>query len=157
LRRGRTLLQGLIAPALLLGLSCSTPSPEEQVRELIERAEAAARDRDVGELSDMLSERYRDAAGNGKQQALAILRYQFLQHQSLHLLKRVRTIQSTEPGIVEAVLLVAAADVEFRSVNELESVSAELLRFDLVFAEEDGGDWRVLEAEWRSVGPADFL
>ena len=23
--------------------------------------------------------------------------------------------------------------------------------------EEDGGDWRVLEAEWRSVGPADFL
>jgi hypothetical protein len=157
LRQGRTLLRGPIVLALLLGLSCSTPSPEEQVRELIERAEVAARDRDVGELSEMLSERYRDAAGNGKREALAILRYQFLQHQSLHLLQRTRSIQSTEPGIVEAVVLVAAADVEFRSVSELESISAELLRFDLVFAEEDGGDWRVLEAEWRSVGPADFL
>jgi hypothetical protein len=157
LRPARTLQHGLIVLALSLGLSCSAPSPEEQVRQLIERAEAAARDRDVGALGKMVSDRYRDAAGNGKREALAILRYQFLQHQSLHLLKRARSIRSTEPGIVEAVVLVAAADVEFRSVSELESISAELLRFDLVFAEEDGGDWRVLEAEWRSVGPADFL
>ena len=157
MRLAHAFAHGLIVLILLLGLSCTPPSPEEQVRQLIERAEAAARDRDLGALGQMVSERYRDAAGNGKREALAMLRYQFLQHRSLHLLKRVRSVRHSEPGIVEAVVLVAAADVEFRSVRELESISAELLRFELAFVEEEGGEWKVLEAAWRRVGPADFL
>jgi hypothetical protein len=153
----RAFVTGLVVCALLLVFSCAPPSPEEQVRQRIDRAEAAVRGQDLDALGEMVSERYRDEAGNGKREALALLRYQFHQHESLHLLTQVRSVQLTEPGLVEAVVLVAAADVDIGDVRRLESIPADLIRFELIFAEEDGGEWRVLEADWRRVRPVDFL
>jgi hypothetical protein len=105
----------------------------------------------------MLSDRFRDASGNGKREILALLRYEFARHRSIHLITRVRSIESTAPGTVEAVVLVAVADVEIPDVRALESIQADLLRFDLTFAEEQRGEWRVVAAAWRGLRPVDFL
>ena len=70
---------------------------------------------------------------------------------------QIRSVRLTEPGVVQAEILVAVADVDITDVRALGSIPADLLRFDLVFVEEDRGTWRLLEAEWGSAGPADFL
>jgi hypothetical protein len=127
------------------------------VREVIKDAARAVRNRDPAALGKMVSDRYRDAAGNGKREALALVRYQLLQHMSLHLLKQVRDVRLTGPGVVEAEVLIAVADVDITDVRALGSIPADLLRFDLVFVEEDRGTWRLLEAEWGRAGPADFI
>jgi hypothetical protein len=147
----------LVACGLLATLACSPPSSEEQVGRLIEAAERAAENRDPAALGEMLSDRFRDASGNGKREILGLLRYEFTRHGSVHLLTRVRSIESAAPGSVEAVVFVAVADVEIRDARTLESIQADLLRFDLNFAEEQRGKWRVAAAAWRGLRPADFL
>ena len=147
----------LLALALLLATGCGTDSPAEQVRRLIDDAERAARGHDMDALGEMVSGQYRDAAGYGRREVLALVRYQFQQHRSVSTLKQIRAIQTVDPSTVEAEVLVAVADVALRDLRDLESISADLLLFRLRFIRESDGNWRVIEAEWKEASPADFL
>ena len=57
-----------VAFALLTACSDSG-SPEQQVRSVIDAMEVAAEARDVGDLTEHLSENYRDAQGQDREQA----------------------------------------------------------------------------------------
>lgn len=157
-RRGSVApLSSLLTLVLLLATGCGTDSPADQVRRLIDDAERAARGRDLGALGEMVSEQYRDPAGYGKREVLALVRFQFQQHRSVSTLKQIRAIQTVDSSTVEAEVLVAMADVALRDLRELDSVSADLLLFRLKFVRESDGGWRVIEAEWKEASPADFL
>jgi len=147
----------LFAVSLLIVGACAGETPEQQVRRLIDRAESAVGDRDLGALADMVSDDYRDPQGYGKREVLGIARFQLQQHPSIHTLKRITALRPTGETTMEVELLVAAAGVEIRDFRSLESVSADLLRFRLVVEREAGGRWRVTSAPWKSAEPADFL
>jgi hypothetical protein len=124
---------------------------------MVPAAVEAAREGDLASLSRMVSVRYRDPAGNGKREILALVGFHLRQGDSLYLLERIRSVRQTDAGRVETQVLVAAAAVPIEDWPALDRISAELLLVDLVFGEDEDGEWRVAEARWRRAEPADLL
>lgn len=143
----------------VLATACSgepASTAEQQLRALIAQAEEAAERKDIAVLRRTLSERYADAHGNDRRAIEGILRGHFLRHQSIHLLTRVAAIALPAPGRAQATIYVAMAGRPVATAEELVRLKADLYRFDL-FLEKEGGEWRVLRAEWRPAELGDFL
>jgi hypothetical protein len=146
-----------LAAALLLGGCRGAPDdPEAQVRALVRDAVAAAERKDVGALRAMVSERYADDQGQDKRAVEALLRLHFLRNQSIHLYTRIRSVELAPPDRAQASVLVAMAGVPIASEEQLPGVRADLHRFELELAREDGA-WRVQRAAWRRTEPGEFL
>ncbi|BAV34417.1 hypothetical protein SCL_2128 [Sulfuricaulis limicola] len=152
-------------PVLILVLSisifngaCSSErdSPEAQVRALLAQGEAAAEKKESGVLRQMVSEKYADSQGQDKKAIDAILRYYFLRNQSIHLFTRIRLINFPQPGVAQADVMVAMAGQPISGAEELERLRADLHRFEITLARENG-EWKVIRAEWRRAEFADFL
>lgn len=137
----------LLVALLTAGCGDEPESPEAQVRAQIARAVEAAEARDTGALRAMVSDRYSDPDGRDKRAVEAILRLHFLRNQSVHLYTRVQSVTVSKPDRAEASMLVAMAGVPITSEVELPALRADLHRFDIDFALEDGS-WRVQRAEW---------
>jgi hypothetical protein len=146
----------VVALALMAG--CRTrKSPEQQVRDVIAGAEAAVEDRDIGRLAGLVSNQYADGEDNDRAAVLALVRLQFIRFPAIHLLVRVTQLGISAPGRGEATVVVAMASLPMAAAADLARVSASLYRFDLVFAEESGGHWRVRSAAWSPGRAEDFL
>lgn len=137
----------LLVALLTAGCGDEPESPEAQVRAQIARAVEAAEARDTGALRAMVSDRYSDPDGRDKRAVEAILRLHFLRNQSVHLYTRVQSVTVSTPDRAEASVLVAMAGVPITSEVELPALRADLHRFDIDFALEDGR-WRVQRAAW---------
>ena len=138
--------------------ACSSgkDSPEAQVRALIEQAESSAERKETGALRRLVSEKYSDSQGQDKKAIEAILHYYFLRNESIHLFTRIQQITITQPGVAEAIVMVAMAGQPIADAEELERLRADLHRFDISMAREKEG-WKVTRAEWRRAEFADFL
>lgn len=125
-------------------------SPEQQVREVIEKMEVAAEARDVGELMEHLSGDFRDVNGMGPEEAARHARGYFIANQTIHLVTRVERIEFPTAGEARARVTVgmvgrdaaAAADA-----IDLTSLAADLYEFKIALRREDD-EWRVTFAEW---------
>lgn len=146
-----------LAVAFLAG-ACSSgrDSPEAQVRALLKQGEAAAEKKEAGVLRRLISEKYSDSQGQDKQAVEAILRYYFLRNQSIHLFTRIRQISFPRPDIAQADVMVAMAGQPIADTEQLERLRADLHRFEITLARENG-EWKVTHAEWRRAEFADFL
>ncbi len=72
------------------------------------------------------------------------------------MVKREKSLAVTAPARGEVTLVVAIASVPIESVVDLNAASADILRIDLQFADE-GGDWKLIRADWTSAEPDDFF
>jgi hypothetical protein len=124
---------------------------------MIGDAVAAAGEGDLDSLADMVSERYRDPAGHGKAELLALVRFHVRSERSLHLLEKVRSVRQTGPERIDVEMLLAAAAVPIDDLTAIDRFSGDLLFLEIAFEQESGGDWRVVEARWRRADPADLL
>jgi hypothetical protein len=151
------LLIFLLSVAFFTG-ACSSErdSPEAQVRALLAQGEAAAEKKESAVLRQMMSEKYADSQGQDKKAVDAILRYYFLRNQSIHLFTRIRQINFPQPGVALAEVMVAMAGQPISDAEELERLRADLHRFEITLARENG-EWKVTRAEWRRAEFADFL
>jgi hypothetical protein len=151
-------LAALGAVSLLPLVSCSPQkdSPDAQVRALFARAETAAEQKDLAALRPMLSDKYADGEGRDKKAIEAVLRFYFLRNQAIHLFTRIQSIEFPEASRARAVVLVAMAGGPIKNGQELERLHADLNRFVITLAREDG-EWKVIGAEWRRAEPGDFL
>jgi hypothetical protein len=155
MRPGAPVLAALLLPLLLGGCGASE-TPESRVRRVIAGAERAVEERSLTAVRDLISEAYTDESGYDKRTVLALLNLRLRQHDAIHLLVQPRDLSFPAPDRAEAVVLVAMAGREIDSLAALTGVSADLYRFDIVLAEEDG-EWRLLRAAWRRAGREDFL
>lgn len=130
-------------------------SPEAQVRATIGRAEALAEAKDLGGLKALLSDAYRDDAGQDKRAILALLFVQFRRHESIHLLTRIDRVD-IEPAQARATVFTAMAGRPIAAVSDLPALRADLYRFDLRLVDERG-TWRVTKSAWRPAVLEDFL
>jgi hypothetical protein len=147
---------GLAAALLLGGCRGAPDGPDAQVRALVRDAVAAAERKDVGALRAMVSERYADDQGQDKRAIEALLRLHFLRNQSVHLYARVRSVTLAPPDRAQASVLVAMAGVPISSGEQLPGLRADLHRFELELAREDG-TWRVQRAAWQRAEAGEFL
>ena len=148
------LLAGLL---LAPGCRCSRLSPEEQARKAIDAIVKAVNERDLKPVTARLSEQYSDKEGNDKQQVVALVRAQFLLHRNLYLVAKLSTLECPEPVSAHAVMFAAMASVPAAGMlPDLRNLSADVYRFDLTLADEDG-TWRVLRASWSPATARDLL
>lgn len=136
--------------------SCDRGDPEAQLRALIERSETAVEKKETAVLRQSISEKYSDSQGQDKKAVEALLRYYFLRNESIHLLTRLQQMSFPGPETAQAVVMVAMAGQPIRDAGELERLRADLHRFELSFARENG-EWKLTRAEWRRAEFADFL
>ena len=132
--------------ALAALTACSdAASPEQQVRAVIDSMEVAAEARDVGDLMQHLSDNYRDAQGQDRQQAALYARGYFISNQSVHLLTRVESLEFPAPDEARVKLQVGMAGRGGETGQG--GLSADLHDFDLVLVRE-GDEWKVSYADW---------
>jgi hypothetical protein len=125
-------------------------SPEQQVREAIEKMEVAAEARDVGELMEHLSDDFRDVNGMGPEEAARYARAYFIANQSIHLVTRVERIEFPTDGEARARVTVGMMGREAAAAADaidLTSLAADLYEFKIALRREDD-EWRVTFAEW---------
>jgi 5'-3' exonuclease len=125
-------------------------SPEQQVREAIEKMEVAAEARDVGELMEHLSDDFRDVNGMGPEEAARYARAYFIANQSIHLVTRVERIEFPTDGEARARVTVGMMGREAAAAAaaiDMTSLAADLYEFKIALRREDD-EWRVTFAEW---------
>jgi len=136
----------LVLLALLAGCADDS-SPEQQVRAVIDSLEVAAEARDVGDLMEHVSDNYRDARGQDRQEAALFARGYFVTNQSVHLLTRIESLEFPAPD--EARVKVQVGMAGSGGAAGEAGLSADLQNFDLVLVREDG-EWKVSYADWRA-------
>jgi len=142
----------LLAVAMGAATCNSEPdTPEARLRGALQRAEAAAEARDLAPLRELIAEDYQDALGHEKRDLVRFLAGLFLRHQHIHLLTRTSALEVTGERARATVMAAMAANAA-----DLDSLRADLYRFDLRFAEVDG-DWLLREAQWRPAQREDFF
>ncbi len=146
-----------IALIVLSATACRSgeDSPGAKLLATIERAEAFAEAKDLGGLKDLISDAYRDDAGQDKRAILGLLFVQFRRHESIHLLTRIDRLD-IQPAQAAVTVFTAMAGRPIPSASALPALRADLYRFDLTFAEE-GGAWRVASSAWRPARLDDFF
>ena len=143
---------------LLIPPSCGEEelSPEARVKAVVALAEEAVEARDLAAVKKLISEAYSDEGGNDRRAALGIVQYHFLRNESLHLLVRVDRVEFPQPGLAKATLVAAMAGEPIPTAESLGSLRADIYRFDVEFAEEDG-DFRLTTARWQRAAPKDLF
>ena len=154
-RTARDLVTCIALALCALGCSREVASPEDRVRAVLAALEESAQEKDAGEMKEHVSEGYSDAKGNDKRAIAQLVAFHLLSNQSVYLLTRVRSVEIEEPGQARAEILVAMAGTKIEGPEALLALRADLYRFDLGFAEEDGA-WRIRSAEWRPASVGDF-
>ncbi len=147
----------LAALLVLVLAACSGQvTPEDRVRAWLEAGELAAEKRQLRVLRGMISSRYEDRKGRDRRALVRLLAAYFHRHRSVYLLTRIETIDLPGPDRAEVVLYAAMAGTPIDGVQSLADIRADLHRFELHLAEEEG-DWKLVEAAWGRASPKDFL
>lgn len=151
----RLLILGSLFVLALVGCSRGS-SPEAEIRTWVAQAQAAAEQRDIGALRNLIADDYVDKAGNDRKAIENLLRLQIVRKQSIHLFTRVRAIEFPGPNRATVSVAAAMAARPVARADELVGLNADLYRFDLNL-ERKGGEWRVQGAVWEPARLDDFL
>jgi hypothetical protein len=148
----------VLLAALLLSPSCrcSRLTPEAQVRKAIDEVIQAAREHDLGPIANAVSDHYADREQNNKQQILAQVRVQFLIRPNIYVVAKVASVDCPEPTQARVVMFAALASLPAGVVPDIRKLSADVFRFNLAMADEDG-TWRVHRAAWAPATVQDLL
>jgi hypothetical protein len=145
-------LPAALSVLLALGAAgCGAGNPQAEIRALLEAAEEAAEARDAGFFGALIADAYRDARGHDRDELLRTIRGYFVANQRIEIVSRIE--QVTLEGADAARAVVHAGMLGRRTgAALLEGVDADLYRFELELVN-DGGDWRIIGAEWgRALG-----
>jgi len=138
--------------ALVLAAGCGDRSaPEEEIRALVDLAEAAAEDRDSSALRALVADDYQDPDGRNAGNIRNFLHGYLAMHPSLNLLTRIDSIELE--GTEQARVAVTVGMLGRTASDDAGwDLAGDVYRLDLVLAREDGGDWRVIRAGARDGG-----
>lgn len=159
----RTVFLALAAAALagVVGwrlLSAPARSDEERIRALFDGAARAAEEKRVSDVVEPVSERFRggglDRRGVKQVVAFHVLRGEWLSASVAGAKVRVQDDRSGARATVDVVLARGAA--KGKPLEALLPGEASVHRFTCRL-EREGGEWRVVAAEWTPVGLAEAL
>jgi hypothetical protein len=152
--------RALLFAFLGLALSaCGIPSasPEQVLRETISRAAQAAEKRELGTLRDFVSGRYRDELGYDREGVLRLVRATLLVHSSVHVVARVKVVQFPAPKQAIVSVIAGMAGRRIAAGEDTRGLDMNLFRFEIAFAEESPGAWRVTSARWQPASLTEAL
>ncbi len=141
---------------LLAALSCSEPTPEEQIRGLLQSAKAAADERDLDALMATVSHAYADPDGRDKLGLRSLIAFYFRQHGTIHVLYQEKELVLTGAESARLRANVALAGQPFGSGVDLTRIQADLLAISVTLRRE-GGEWKIASADWQRASISDFV
>ena len=123
-------------------------APEEQIRALVDEAEAVAEERDASALRDLVADDYADASGRDAADVRNLLHGWLIAHPSVNLLTRIDSIEleGTELARVQVTIGMLGREAKAESDWDL---AADIERLTIRLAR-DGSDWRVIAAARKS-------
>lgn len=136
---------------LLVFAACSSApeTPEAQVRAWVERAEAAAENKEGGAVDELVAARYRDERDLDRRALKAMLVRHFLANRAIHLWTQIHSIELPERDRAEVVVFVGMAGGPIGSIKDIAKLKADLYRFDFELAADSPGVWQLTTADWR--------
>jgi len=137
---------------MLLACSDEPGSAQDEIRTFVEAGVAAAENRSVDDLNDMLHPDYRDAKAYNRKQLADLLRAYFFTHKNIHLFTRIESIELLAENQATVKLHVAMAGSVISDLDALAALRARIYRFELRLVKED--DWLLQHANWT---PASIL
>jgi len=147
----------ILLASIFLLIGCAVKdSPEQQIREMLERAETVLESRALLDARSLVSDAYQDEAQRSKRELIRLLGGYFLRNQSIYLLVQIDRIDLKEPQRPRVTLYAAMAGKPIADIDALLLLRAALYRFDLeLILEED--EWRVISGRWQPATREDFL
>ena len=147
----------ILLASIFLLIGCAVEdSPEQQIREMLERAETVLESRALLDARSLVSDAYQDEAQRSKRELIRLLGGYFLRNQSIYLLVQIDRIDLKEPQRPRVTLYAAMAGKPIADIDALLLLRAALYRFDLeLILEED--EWRVISGRWQPATREDFL
>ena len=137
----------LVGSLLTVLLACGSEDPNTELRELIERTEVAAEERETGHFRRLLSDRYTDPRGNNRERMIDIIRGYFLTHQSLEIVTRIESIVLNGTDAADVSLLAGLLG-QREGASFLGGLDGRLYDVELELVRE-GGDWQIIGARWE--------
>jgi hypothetical protein len=131
--------------ALLACAACRTGgTPEDEIRALVDEAEALAEARDAGELRDLVADDYVDTSGRDASEIRNLLHAWLVAHPSVNLLTRIDSIEIEGTELARVQVTVGMLGREAKGDSDWD-LAADIERLDIRLAR-DGSDWRVISA-----------
>lgn len=138
----------LLALGALTLAGCGSSPPDEAVQQRIDGAFAAVEARDTGYFRDLLSADFVGARELNRDAAINRVRGLFLAYPRIGVVRGMEEIQLE--GDSAARVRIQAGLVGDQN-RPLAGLAADLYHFELEFALEPDGEWRVIGAEYSSV------
>ena len=155
-RLARTFCVALLLSVAIAACTDDEISPEDEIKAYIAAAEAAAEARSVGALRELIAEDYRDAEGQTRKDVTGLARFYFLRQQSLHVFTRIDNMEFPNSNTALVGVYAAMGGSSMESVGMLDSLRADMVRFDLIL-ERRNGEWLLVEGKWGRAAAGDFL
>jgi hypothetical protein len=146
----------MLAMACLLLAACSSEpkTPEDEIRQFIDRAITAAEDRNSGDLMEMIAENYSDQKKYDKGRLSSVVRALFFRHKNIFLFKRISDIHISGTNSATVEVFVAMTGQRLSDITQLASFRARIYRFNLELIKDS--EWQVLTASWAPAKATDL-
>jgi len=131
-------------------------SPEEQVRQYVAAAEAAAETRSLSDLKELIAEQYQDDQGQTRRDVVAIAARYLYANKNIHVLTRIEGLAFPAPEQARLTVYAALTGQNVSDLDALLNMQADLYRFDLELRRTDG-EWQLIRADWRPAKGGDFF
>ena len=139
---------------LLLACSGEALTPEQEIRQFIDKAAEAAENRNADALDELMHRDYLDQKGYSKKQLGKLLRVYFFRNKNIFLLTRISNIEFLADNQARVDLHVAMAASAISDVNALVGLRSQMNRFELQLIKEDV--WLLQNARWSPASIADM-
>ena len=164
-RESRAVIASLISLFFVFSLSaCSDKeiSEEDQITALIERAVAAAENKELSKLVDIMAEGYSDKYNKDRKQAGKMLRLYFFRNKSIHLITKIKSIeilddtaqQNSDEKQAKLQMYIGLAGRPVKGNSPL-GVRADLLLFTMYMIKNDD-EWLVKKVDWKRASQSDL-
>jgi hypothetical protein len=147
-----TIVRGLLFSICLTMLAaCGSDTAEynheDEIRDWVARGEAAAEEKDRGELLDMISEDYADGRGNNHEGIGNMLRVYFFRQNSIALLTSIDNIAMMGDTAAMAYVTVGMAGTNSGAIG----LNADAYKFEFELEKRDD-EWLLIGARWGELG-----
>ena len=138
----------IIAAGLVLA-ACGGPSggPEQQLRQWLADAEAAAEEKDRKALLSMISEHYVDARGNDFDEVERMLHFYFLRQQTVNLATAIDEISVSGETAADVLLTIGSVGLDQSAIG----FDADAYKFHFELENHDD-EWLLMGARWARLG-----